>query len=203
MTRIAFSLLAATTFTLAACSSGPVEDAPLAGEWVLVPGESHLSFVTVKNAQVAEAHHFTNLAGLVSADGAATLAIDLSSVETNIDIRNERARDLLFDVADFPEATVSLSVDPASLASLQTGDSTTQEVTASLAIHGVTAEVPATLTVTRIAPGKVQVASASPVIVEAGSLDLAEGVEELREIANLDSITGAVPVTFELTFTQQ
>jgi len=32
---------------------------------------------------------------------------------------------------------------------------------------------------------------------------LADGVEELRAIANLDSITGAVPVTFSLTFEQQ
>jgi hypothetical protein len=39
-----------------------------------------------------------------------------------------------------------------------------------------------------------------PIIVNAGSLNLVEGVEALRESAGLPSISKAVPVTFVLQF---
>ncbi len=195
--------LLASPLALAACNTAPTEDAPLAGDWVLSSGESHLAFTTVKNGQVAEAHSFSGLSGSVSADGAAELSIALASVETGIDIRNERMRDLLFDVVDFPAATVTAALDPAAFAGLQTGDTLVQPVATTLSVHGANAEVATDLAVTRLGEGKVNVSTIAPIIVSADSLDLADGVEELRNIANLDSITGQVPVTFSLTFEQQ
>ncbi len=203
MTCKTLPLTVASALALAACSSSPAEDPPLAGDWVLSAEESNLSFTTVKAGQIAEAHHFTRISGAISAAGAAELAIDLASVETNIDIRNERMRELLFDVADFPSANVSLALDPSSYAGLQSGESIPQQVTATLDVHGASGEVAADVTVTRLAAGKVRVASVTPVIVDAGAFDLAEGVEELREIAGLDSIARQVPVSFSLTFEQQ
>jgi hypothetical protein len=44
------------------------------------------------------------------------------------------------------------------------------------------------------------VSSRKPVIVNAASVDLADGIEALREVANLPSISKAVPVSFVLTF---
>ena len=46
------------------------------------------------------------------------------------------------------------------------------------------------------------VTSSQPVVVDAGALGLDEGVERLREIAGLPSITPAVPVSFRLTLRQ-
>jgi hypothetical protein len=56
------------------------------------------------------------------------------------------------------------------------------------------------LLVTRIAQDRVLVTPMKPIIVNAGTLNLAEGVEALREIAGLPSISKAVPVTFVLQF---
>ncbi|GAA0282518.1 hypothetical protein GCM10009127_24890 [Alteraurantiacibacter aestuarii] len=195
--------LAASTLALAACSTAPAEEAPLAGDWALSPQESHLSFVTVKAGEIAEAHSFTGLSGAVSAAGAANLSIDLTSVETNVDVRNERMRDFLFNVAEFPSATATVQLDPAAFATLGTGDTLTQDVTGQLDLHGVTADIASQLSVTRIAPDKVRVETVSPIIVSAASFGLDGGVEELRNLANLDAITGQVPVTFSLTFQQQ
>jgi len=195
-------MLASGALALAACSSGPVEEAPLAGAWTLDGDASRLSFVTVKAGQLAEAHHFPGLTGSVSAEGAAELAIDLASVQTNIDVRNERMGTMLFEVATFPAATVTAQLDPAAFAALKTGESTVQPVTATLDLHGVQGEVPAELAVTRIAADKVKVETVTPIIVEAASYGLDTGVEALREVAGLDSIAPAVPVSFSLTFTQ-
>jgi polyisoprenoid-binding protein YceI len=203
MTKLTRLCLLASPLALAACNTAPAEEAPLAGDWVLSPDESHLAFVTVKNAQVAETHSFPGLSGSVSADGAAELSIDLASVETNIDIRNERMRDFLFDVVDFPVASVTVALDPAAFAGLKTGDTLVQPVAAMLNVHGASGEVGTELAVTRLGEGKVNVSTIAPVLITAGSFDLADGVEELRTIANLDSITGTVPVTFSLTFEQQ
>ena len=195
--------LVASTLALAACSTAPAEEAPLAGNWSLAPTESHLSFITVKAGEIAEAHSFTNLSGAVSAAGEAELVIDLASVETNIDVRNERMRDFLFNVAEFPSASVTTQLDPAAFAALGTGDTLTQEVTAQLDLHGVTADIASQLSVTRIAADKVRVETVVPIIVSASSFGLDGGVEELRNLAGLDSITGQVPVSFSLTFQQQ
>lgn len=203
MNQLSRLCLLVSPLALAACNSAPAEEAPLAGDWMLSAGESNLSFITVKNAQVAEAHSFSGLSGSVSADGAAELSIDLASVETNVDIRNERMRDLLFDIVDFPAATVTAALDPAAFAGLQTGDSLVQPIAATLNVHGASGEVATDLAVTRLGEGKVNVSTIAPIMISAASFDLGEGVEELRNIANLDSITGTIPVTFSLTFEQQ
>lgn len=201
--RILATAALAATLGLAACSSAPEGDAPLAGSWTLDSGESHLAFVSVKAGQVAEAHSFPGLSGSVSEAGQAELSIDLASVDTAIDIRNERMRDMLFKVADFPTATVTTTLDPAAFGALQAGDTLVQPVTATLDLHGTTGEVTTDLTVTRVGANKVRVQTIAPMIVSADSYGLGEGVEALRQVANLDSITGSVPVTFSLTFVQQ
>lgn len=115
-----FATSLAATVLLAGCTQEPAE-APLDGAWVLDGDRSQVSFITVKAGQVAEVHHFAELSGSVSADGGATVEIDLASVETNVDIRNERMRDILFQVAEFPQAEVSATLDPAVFAGLSVG----------------------------------------------------------------------------------
>jgi len=46
----------------------------------------------------------------------------------------------------------------------------------------------------------VMVASTKPLIVDAAKFGMTEGVEKLREIAGLQSISNAVPVSFVMTF---
>ncbi len=190
----------AAALALTACS---FREAPsLAGDWTVEADESRLSFVTIKSGLVAEAHKFTGLSGSVSADGAAELTIDLTSVETGLDVRDQRMREFLFETASFPSAKVTAQLDPDIFVPLKIGETIIQTVDATVDLHGMQSPVIAELAVTRTAEDKVQVATASPIIVEASAFDLGDGVEKLRELAGLPSITEAVPVTFSITFTR-
>ena len=63
------------------------------------------------------------VAELALQDGTASLDIDLASVNTGVDIRNERMREIFFAVAENPKATVTAALDPAGFAGLAVGQS--------------------------------------------------------------------------------
>ena len=85
--------LLSTLLAAAACS--PAGETSLEGDWTLDADQASLQFVTVKATDILEVHHFGELAGSVSADGAAEVTITLDTVSTNIDIRDERMREHL------------------------------------------------------------------------------------------------------------
>ena len=96
--------------------------------WVLDNEGSHLSFVTVKAGDLAEAHRFRTLTGKVSINGTAEISIDLASVDTLIPIRDERMREHLFQTVRFPQAIVALKFDPVEVESIAEGASGTVEL---------------------------------------------------------------------------
>lgn len=193
--------IAAPLLAVAACSQMPADAPPVTGaEWMLDGAASDLSYVTIKAGEIAETNSFETLTGGVSADGAATVNIDLASVSTGVDIRNERMRDVFFVVADNPTATVTAQIDPAAFEALGVGESIETTIDGTLALKGVEAPFQASATVTRVGPDRVLAVSDAPVIVEAGRYNLTEGLAQLQELAGLPSITPVVPVTFSLTF---
>lgn len=183
---------------LTACA--PDAEAPLDGAWVLDDDDSRLSFVTVKAGEIAEAHSFAKLSGTVGADGAASLVIDLASITSNIDVRDGRMREFLFETGTYPTANVSAQIDPAAFSALKVGESRLLPLSATLSLHGVEAPLDAELSVTRIDGDEVKVETASPIIVDAASYGLTDGIAKLQELAGLPGITPQVPVTFSLVF---
>lgn len=194
-------LAAFGVLSLAACSQ-PAETTKLDGNWSVSSDESHFSFVSVKSGTIAEAHTFSDISGSVLADGAAKIEIPLATVETNIDLRNERMREYLFQTDTFPKATVTTKLDPTLFASLGVGDSVTVSVTATVNLHGEDSEIDTDLIATRVGADKVLVETPKPIIVNADDFGLGAGIEKLRDLANLPGITPAVPVTFSLVFTR-
>ncbi len=177
--------------------------APLAeGTWALDPAGSRLSYVSIKAGEVAEANRFDTLAGTVAADGTATLEIDLASVNTGVDIRNERMREIFFGVTEFPKASVTAKLDPAAFAGLAVGQSLTRPLKANVTIKGASSDVETEVLVTRVAENRVTVVPTAPVIVSTDMFGLTDELGELRALAQLPSITPAVPVTFSLAFTR-
>ncbi len=170
-----------------------------AASWALDEGASSVHFVTVKNAVIAETHEFLEVSGAVAADEAA-VTIALGSVETLIPIRNERMREMLFEVASYPEATLTAPVDQAALEALAPGESVEQRLSGALSLKGSTLPLEFSVRVSRQGPDAVRVESLGPVMVSAEQLGLATGVEALRAIAGLNSITPMVPVSFSLLF---
>jgi polyisoprenoid-binding protein YceI len=177
------------------------EAAPLIeGSWALDPTGSRLSYVSIKAGEIAEANRFDKLTGSVAADGTATLDIDLASVNTGVDIRNERMREIFFQVADNPKASVTAKLDPAAFAGLAVGQSLTRPLKATVALKGATSEVETEVLVTRVSADRVTVVPTAPVIISTDMFGLTDELGELRALAQLPSITPAVPVTFTLAF---
>ena len=204
-TRIAaFALAAPAALSLAACSEEPAQPAPAnQGEWAVVPDASSLSYVSVKSGEVLETNTISGLSGSVSDSGTASVTIDLASVETGVDIRNQRMRELFFEIADYPTATVTADIDPAAFGELAVGESMVQPLDATLSLKGIENAIETEVQVTRAAPDRVIATSTSPVIVYADTFGLGEGIEQLRELAGLSAITPAVPVTFSIAFERE
>jgi len=170
-----------------------------AASWALDEGASSVHFVTAKNAVIAETHEFLAVSGAVDA-GEAAVTIALGSVETLIPIRNERMREMLFEVASFPEATLTAPVGQGRLEALAPGESVEQRLSGTLALKGQSIPLELAVRVSRQGTDAVRVESLGPVMVSAEQLGLAPGVEALRAIAGLNSITPMVPVSFSLLF---
>ncbi len=169
-------------------------------DWTLDNAGSRLSFVSTKATNVAEVHTFDSLSGSVGSDGHARVVIQLASVNTLIPIRDERMREMLFQTELFPTATVDARLDIVRFINMPV--STSEILTTELLLNLGDTSLPMTaeLLVTRIAADRVLVATTKPIILNAGAVDLAEGVEALREVAGLPSISQAVPVSFVLQF---
>jgi len=191
LTAILFAL------ALAACSQGT----PVTGSaWQLNGEASDLTFVSVKNGDVAEVSRFGAFSGQVDADGNAGLVINPASVETYVDIRNERLRDIFFNVAEFAEIRVNTSVAPDLFEDLVAGQSVDTELELSVTLRGTARTVYAPVTVTRAGADRMLVVSREPALVDVRDFGLEAPVETLRGIAGLNSITPVFPVSAYLVF---
>jgi polyisoprenoid-binding protein YceI len=189
MKKITFSLLVAIMFSL-----------PAQASWTLNGDESTLSFISTKAVNVAEIHKFTTLTGGVDDTGNVVVSIALASVDTGIEIRDDRMREMLFDTANYSSATMTAQVNMTMVDELSSGESKAMAVEGELALHGQSTLMTFEVVVARMSDGNLLVMSQKPVVVNAPLFNLADGVEALREVAGLPSISAAVPVSFVLSF---
>ncbi len=203
MTRSRHSrLLLAAGFASAALIGHAADATPkaAAGGWTLAATDSRLAFVSIKNDAVGEVHRFPALGGTVDASGRLALEIALDAVETGVPIRNERMRTMLFDTAAHPTAKVSAQVDAAAVRALPVGASLSVATPVTLSLHGLSGELPGEFRITHVSAQQWRVSTEAPLIVNAATFGLGEGVEALRNLAKLQAISAAVPVTASLLF---
>lgn len=124
----------------------------------------------------------------------------LDSVETLVPIRNERMREVLFNTTNYRKAVLHARIEPAQLAALEVGAIALLTAEAELSLHGQTQPLILKMQAARLDAAHIMVASREPLIIEAEQFGLSQGIEALREIAGLSSISRAVPVTFVVTF---
>ncbi len=173
---------------------------PSFADWALDKGQSQLNFVSIKKSAVAEIHGFKQIDGMLSSDGRFELELKLASVATNIPIRDERMRDMLFEVGQFPLAKITGDADLTPIKGLPVGGMADLDVEVNLTLHGKSASMNSRLRVVRLDGNKLLVSTLQPMIVNAAKFDLAAGIEKLREVAKLPAIASAVPVTFSMVF---
>jgi len=171
-------------------------------EWTLDNDNSQLNFDSTKNNTITETHTFQALSGTVADNGKANLIIVLTSVDTKVPLRDERMRTMLFETEEYPRAEFITQVNKPHIEKLAVGDSTLQTLKGELQLHGTKKPITAEVKITRLADNKVEIATVKPIIVNANDFKLHQGVENLREIMGLNSITPEVPVSFRLVFVE-
>ena len=169
-------------------------------DWELDNTASVVNFVTVKNNSVGEVNTIKSLEGSIGVHGMAHLTLHLASVETLIEIRNERMRELLFEVTEFPVARVTAEVDPALFAASSGGGVRQVDLPLTLEMHGAEKVLNAFVSVVVEDDGDLIVTTTHPVLVNAADFGLEGGVEALRKVAGLNSISNVVPVSMQLRF---
>ena len=168
---------------------------PLAqADWQVGPG-SLVQFVSIKNNTIGEVSHFETLAGTVTDAGEVEVRVALDSVETNIGIRNERMKKMLFEVGLYPEAVITAQLDAEAVAALSHGG--VVSVTLIIDLHGQTVTKDALLSVAVTDQG-VRATTTQPILLTASEFGLEGGVAALQEVAGLNAISRVVPVTVAL-----
>ena len=169
-----------------------------AANWTLDSDASQLAYGTVKIDDIGEVNSFTNLSGHVGDDGWVDIQIDLSSVETNIDIRNERMIEHVFRKA--ATATLSAQIDMDAVSQMDVGQSETFEVDAKLSLVGTDVDFTTEMFVLRLSETSVMVSTNDMVFISAEDAGVTAGVDKLMELAQLPGITRTVPVIARLMF---
>ena len=80
-------------------------------QWSLINDESTVNYISIKSSKVSELNHFNMLNGTLNDNGSLSIDIDLASVETNIPIRNERVKTILFETTSFTKANILANLD--------------------------------------------------------------------------------------------
>ena len=191
--RLLPQTLVAAFFVLASISAATAQsEDPFENGWTLDAEASALRFMSVKKGDLAEVSQFATLSGLITQDGKAQIRVLMDSVDTNIDLRNVRMRFLFFETFNFPEATISVQLDPSVLRDLHVSRRKILNLDYTLSLHGVTLEQSADVAVTLISNDRVTVATTTPIAIKLSEFNLEGGREKLQEAANVN----IVPVGF-------
>ena len=123
------------------------------------------------------------------------MRVALDSVETNIGIRNERMKTMLFEVGLYPDAVITAQLDAEAIAAMSDGGVT--NVALQIDLHGQTVTKDAALNVA-VSDQGVSATTAQPILLTAAEFGLEGGVAALQEIAGLNAISRVIPVTVAL-----
>jgi len=91
-------------------------------------------------------------------------------------------------------------VDAEKLKAMKAGETFETDAELTLSLHDSEKTLKARLRVIKLAGDRLLVSTADPLILHAGDYGLAAGVDKLREIAGLPSISPVVPVNATLVF---
>lgn len=165
-------------------------------DWRLTSA-SKVGYVSIKNNAIAEHNYFSGVTGSLNKKGQLKVSIDLSTVETQVDIRNQRMRDLFFEVTQYPEAVVTAQLDMQELAQVESGAPLELVKPFTLSLHGVESTADAHLRIVSVG-GRAWVSTVQPILISAADFGLEGGVAALRKIAGLEAIAAVVPVSVNL-----
>jgi polyisoprenoid-binding protein YceI len=199
---LALSFATLTGLGLMACTTGPTTTGS-AQNWAIDNNQSTLNFVTTKAGQpgvagINETQVFKRYAGGIDQSGKISLNIDLASVDTGVEIRDERLRTMLWNVKATPQATFTAQLPTEMLNTIGNASSQAIELKGQLQMGGQTKPVVANVRVSKLASNQLLVVTSQPILVNANDYGLRAGVEAMREVMGLNFLAASAPVSFTL-----
>lgn len=151
---------------------------------------STIGITSTKNDIVSERHTLKAISGGIDQEGLLSLTLDLSQIETNIPIRNERMQTWLFGEAPVAKIIAEIAQDVLDSAQSATVE---QVLVVSANQRSLTLSVPI-----KVAYSENETRVTGELTLDVAELGYAAGIEKLREIAGLKVISTRVPVDFDL-----
>jgi hypothetical protein len=177
------------------------KSAPEARHWILHTHRSALSFVMTKNSSVAEIGYFRGIYGEITPSGDMTLYVPLDKTSTQVEIRDQRMAEHLWETDKFKLAKITAKVMPSEIEKVEIGKPVKLDhIKVTIDLHGHQKEYKSRFVFFRIIEDRFIIQGLEPIIVNAADFGLTDGINKLRELAGLESISTAVPVSFDFTF---
>ncbi len=167
--------------------------------WTLSSSESKVAYGSIKKNSAGEVNHFKNTSGSINSDGEVKIDIDVTSVETFIDIRNQRMLKHVFD-ANAPTAQLNATIDITEISKLSPGQTTSIDATGTLSLSGKSIEIETSIFIAQLNKNRLLATTDEMVMVKTEELGVNDGVDQLMKLAKLDSITRVAPVTLRMVF---
>ena len=166
--------------------------------WQLVPDDSIVAYGSIKANVAGEVNTFNKIEGAIVADGQAMISIELTSVNTNVDIRNQRMIKYVF--GDNTKAVLTTQLDMEAIKALSIADTATMEVEGVLSFLGEDIDVDTNFFVVKLSDSKILATTDSMIMMQTEELGVNAGLDKLMELAKLPSITRVSPITLRFVF---
>jgi len=197
--RARAALLLAVALGASGCAL--VRHRDVSGVWRLVPAESALHFIGIKNDAVAVPGTFTTLEGAYdAAKRTGFVEVKLGSTDTGNPARDENIRSHFFEVASFPLARFEVSGLPIAETLPEPGGSARIELAGTLSLHGATVPLKLAARVSRDVQNHLHVRNEAPLVLSVHELGMDAQLAALRAVCGHESLSGAIPVDFDLAF---
>jgi len=167
--------------------------------WNSIQEQSRIAFGSIKSNSTGEVHHFNNVTGVVKEKGDMVITIDLASLNTNIDIRNERITKHVFQDGK-ATAVITGQLDMDEVNGLKPGETKIVEVEVNLAFAGVENDIEANMLVARLSENRVLVTTEDFIMVSTEDLEIDAGIDQLMNLAKLPGITRVTPIAVRMVF---
>ncbi|GGE61066.1 YceI family protein [Actibacterium pelagium] len=172
-----------------------------AQNWELDSSVSEVSFGSIKRDFAGEVHRFDSVSGSVSEDGNVEVNIDLTSVNTNVDLRNSRMIEYVF--GSYTSAAIRTQIDMDRLGQLPVGGTEIFSIFGTLEFLGKEHNLQLDVVVARLSDLRVMVNTRNMIFLNAEDMGITDSLAKLADLAGLPQISGAVPVTLRFVFDGQ
>jgi len=199
--RIALAFAAAALLSCQGGSFGGGASEPVRGVWLLVPAESAIWFVGIKNNAVGVPGSFTGMeGGFDVAKSEAWVEVRVATLHTGDAGRDDNLRLHFFDSVNFPAARFAVTGIPSAEALPPIGGELVTTLAGKLTIHGKEVPLELPVRVTHVAPNRIRVRNVKPLVLSVKDLGLEQALAVLKAVCGHESVSGAVPVEIDVVF---